>query len=212
MLTLYSYYRSSASYRVRIALSIKGLDYETSPIDLHRGGGDQKTAAYLALNPHGRVPALRLDDGRVLTQSMAILEYLDELRPNPPLLPRDLVTRAEARAVALMIVADIHPLLNLAPVGFLRDRLGGDAATIQGWYAHWISDGFGSIEAMIRPGRFCFGDTPSLADICLVPQVFNARRNGIDLSPFPRIVAVDAACTALPAFAAAHPSRQPDAK
>ncbi len=204
---LYDYFRSSAAYRVRIALNLKGVPYRQVAIDLHRDGGDQKKPGYLAVNPHGRVPALELPDGRVLTQSMAILEYLEETRPQPPLLPVDPAGRAEVRAVAMTVVADIHPLNNLSAVSYLRDRLDQGAGPIQSWYSHWIMEGFRALEAMVRPGPFAFGATPTLADVCLVPQVFNARRYNVDLAAFPRIVAIDAHCNALPAFAAAHPSR-----
>lgn len=208
---LYSFFRSSAAYRVRIALSLKGIPYETAAIDLNREGGEHNLPHYRAVNPHGRVPSLQVDDGRTITQSMAILEYLEEAYPTPSLLPGDLVHRAEIRAVAQIVVADIHPLNNMSPTGYLRDRLGQGPEAIQAWYAHWISSGFRGIEALMRPGPFAFGASPSLADVCLVPQVFNARRFNVDLTPFPAIVAVDAHCATLPAFAAAHPARQPDA-
>jgi maleylacetoacetate isomerase len=207
---LYSFFRSSAAYRARIALSLKGIPYETVPIHLPRG--DQRTPEYRAINPHARVPALELDDGTVITQSLAIIDYLETTHPEPPVYPRDPVMRAQALAVALTITADIHGVAGLIAVAYLRDRLGQDEKATAGWLAHWYAEGFRTVEKLIAGGSFCFGDRPSVADICLVPQVFNARRFNLDLSAFPKIVATDAHLTKLPAFAKAHPSVQPDAE
>ena len=159
-----------------------------------------------------RVPALKLDSGEVLTQSLAIIEYLDEIHPQPPLLPRDPVDRAKVRALAQLIACDIHPLNNVGPLRYLKNELGQDQAKIDAWYHHWVLDGFDALEAMIRPGPYAFGTEVTLADICLVPQVANARRLKVPLDRFPKIVAVDAACAKLPAFDKARPENQPDAE
>ena len=209
---LYSYFRSSAAYRVRIALNLKGLSYETIPIHLQKEGGQNLKPDYRAINPQMRVPALKLDSGEVLTQSLAIIEYLDEVHPQPPLLPRDPVERAKVRALAQLIACDIHPLNNLGPLRYLKNELGQDQAKIDAWYHHWVLDGFDALEAMIRPGPYSFGAEVTLADICLVPQVSNARRLKVPLDKFPKIVAVDAACLKLPAFDKARPENQPDAE
>jgi maleylacetoacetate isomerase len=207
---LYSFFRSSAAYRARIALNLKGIAYETARISLTRG--DQHKPEYREVNPQGRVPALELDDGSVITQSLAIIDYLEVTHPEPPIYPRDPVMRAKSLAVALTVAADIHGIASLLAVGYLRDRLGQDETATAGWLAHWYADGFRAVEALIEGGSYCFGDRPSVADICLVPQVFNARRFSLDLSAFPKIVATDAYLTKLPAFAKAHPSAQPDAE
>ncbi len=213
MRTLYTYFRSSAAWRVRIALAHKGLPYEAAPIHLLRDGGEQKSARYLALNPQGLVPALA-DGAEVLSQSLAICEYLDERYPDTPaLLPADLLARAKVRALAYAIACDIHPINNLRVLQYLKGKLGHSQDEVDEWYRHWIRTGFVGLEAeLARLGsqRFCVGEALSLADICLVPQVFNARRFQLDLSPFPHIVAVDAALSGLAAFADTHPSRQPD--
>ena len=209
---LYSYFRSSAAYRVRIALNLKGIPYETVPIHLIKDGGHNKRPEYRAVNPQMRVPALALDDGEVLTQSLAIIEYLDETHPQPPLLPRDPVERAKVRAFAQVIACDIHPLNNLGPLRYLKNELGQEQAKIDAWYHHWMLEGFEALEAMIRPGPYAFGADVTLADICLVPQVANARRLKVPLDRFPKIVAVDAACLKLPAFDKARPENQPDAE
>ena len=209
---LYSYFRSSAAYRVRIALNLKGIAYETAPVHLVRDGGEQKTPAYKAINPQMRVPALELDDGTILTQSPAILDYLEEVHPSPALLPGDPVARARIRAVADIIGCDIHPLNNLPVLGYIKTEFGQDQAAVDRWYAHWITVGFEAIEQLIDPGQFAFGDTPGLADVFLVPQVFNARRFKVPLEAFPGICAVEQACLALPAFADAAPDNQPDAE
>lgn len=208
---LYSYYQSSAAYRVRIGLNLKRIRYEIRPIDLGKDGGENRKLTYLVINPQGKVPALTLDDGRVLLQSLAILEYLDERIPLPPLLPLDITERAHARTVANIIACDIHPLNNSAVRSFLRHQMKADKDAIRKWSLHWLTEGFRAIESIIDGANFCFGDQPTLADICLVPQVFNARRIDMDLSPFPKIVAVDRRASILPAFAAAHPLAQPDA-
>ncbi|MEZ5788259.1 MAG: maleylacetoacetate isomerase [Xanthobacteraceae bacterium] len=209
---LYSFFRSSAAYRVRIALNLKGLAYETVGIHLSKDGGRHRSAEYRAINPQMRVPALRLDGGEVLTQSLAIIDYLDETRPDPPLLPRDPVVRANIRAVALTVACDIHPLNNTAPMNYLKTTLGHGQAEVDTWYAHWITLGFEAIETLMRPGPYAFGAEVTLADICLVPQVYNARRFKVALDRFPQIRAVDAACQKLDAFARAQPESQPDAE
>ncbi|GEO14989.1 maleylacetoacetate isomerase [Microvirga aerophila] len=205
---LYTYFRSSAAYRVRIALNLKGVAYESMPVNLLKG--EHRDEAYRVVNPHGRLPALDLGD-TVLVQSPAILEYLDEVYPEPPLLPGDPVQRARIRAVASLVGCDIHPLNNLAVLSYIKRQLGHDQATVDEWYAHWIHQGFEAIETMIEPGPFAFGPHPTLADIYLVPQIFNARRFNIPLDAYPNIVSVEAACAAQPAFQEAAPARQPDA-
>ena len=207
---LYSFFRSSAAYRVRIGLNLKRVAYETRPVDLSKDGGEHKKLTYLVINPQGKVPALALDDGRVLVQSLAILEYLDEKVPFPPFLPRDHVERAHVRGVADIIACDIHPLNNVGVQNYIRAEFGADDAAMERWCVHWIMEGFRAVEALIDGAAFCFGSRPTLADICLVPQVFNARRLKMDLSPFPKIVAVDKRAKALEAFAKAHPLAQPD--
>jgi maleylacetoacetate isomerase len=209
---LYSYFRSSAAYRVRIALNLKNIAYETVPIHLIKEGGRHKSAEYRAINPQMRVPALELPGGDVLVQSLAIINYLDETFPEPPLLPADARTRAHVRAVAEVIACDIHPLNNLAPLNYLRDPLGHDQDAVRAWYHHWILEGFAAIEKMIKPGPYAFGAAATLADVCLVPQVANAQRFKVPLDRFPNIVAVDTACRQLPAFDKARPENQPDAE
>jgi maleylacetoacetate isomerase len=209
---LYSYFRSSAAYRTRIALNLKGLPYETVPIHLTRGGGVQHSPEFAAVNPQKRVPALALDGGDMLLQSLAMIEYLDEVHPEPPLLPQDPVARAKVRAVAQIIACDIHPLNNLASLNYLRSAFKADEAAISAWYRHWVMAGFEAIERLIRPAPYAFGASVSLADICLVPQVFNAHRFKVPLDRFPAIVAAHTAASSLPAFDAARPERQPDAE
>ena len=209
---LYTYFRSSAAYRVRIALNLKGLSYETVPIHLSKDGGQQFTPEFKAINPQMRVPALALDNGETLIQSLAIIEYLDEAFPTPPLLPADPVARAHVRALAQVIACDIHPLNNTSPLFYLKNELKHDQAAINVWYANWVTVGFEAVEALLRPGPYAFGGEVTLADICLVPQVANARRFKVPLDRFPKIVAVDAACLALPAFDKARPENQPDAE
>jgi maleylpyruvate isomerase len=209
---LYTYFRSSAAYRLRIALNFKGLTSEVISIHLQKEGGQHKKPEYRAVNPQMRVPALKLDSGEVLTQSLAIIEYLDEIDPQPPLLPRDPVERAKVRALAQLIACDIHPLNNLAPLRYLKNELGQEQAKIDAWYHHWILEGFAALETMVRPGPYAFGSAVTLADVCLVPQVYNARRLKVPLERFPTIVAIDAACGKLAAFEQARPENQPDAE
>jgi maleylpyruvate isomerase len=211
-LKLYSYFRSSAAYRVRIALNLKGISYEMVPIHLTKDGGRQHTPEYLAINPQARVPALVVPSGDVLTQSMAIIEYLDETHPEPALLPADAVARAKVRAIAQAIACDIHPLNNLIALQYLRRQLKQEQPEIDAWYHHWVIDGFAAIEAMLGPGPYSCGTKVSLADVFLVPQVANARRLKVPLDKFPKIVAADAACLKLPAFEKARPENQPDAE
>jgi maleylpyruvate isomerase len=209
--TLHGFFRSGAAWRVRIALNLKLLPVEKVAYHLRRG--EQKSGDYLRLNPQGLVPALELEDGTVLTQSLAIIEWLDENWPDPPLLPADSLARARVRAFALAIACDIHPIQNLGVLMKLRG-LGHTEAEANAWARDIITDGLTACEklAPAHSGAFLFGDTPSLADICLVPQIANARRFGVDLAGLPRLLAVEAACAALPAFADAEPSKQPDAE
>jgi len=211
---LYDYFRSSAAYRVRIALNLKGLAPERVFIHLRKGA--QRNEDYLAVNPQGLVPALVTDDGTVLTQSLAIIEYLDELVPSPPLLPGKAVDRARVRSLALAIACDIHPIDNLRVLRYLLHTVGVEEAQKDAWYKYWIDIGLEALEISVAgnpaTGRFCHGDTPTLADVCLVPQLANARRVDMDLSPYPTLTRIEAACQALPAFAAAAPGKQPDAE
>jgi maleylacetoacetate isomerase len=212
MLKLYTYFRSSAAYRCRIALNLKGLTHETVFVHLIKDGGQHTKPAYRALNPQALLPTLE-HDGKVITQSLAIIEYLDEIQPQPPLLPRDAGERAKVRAFALAIACDIHPLNNLRVLNYLKGPLGHDQAAVDAWYRHWVETGLAACEALL-PGdgsKFCFGDEPSLADACLVPQIYNARRFNADLSAIPRLVAIEEACGKLTAFAQAAPEAQPDA-
>jgi maleylacetoacetate isomerase len=209
---LYSFFRSSAAYRARIALNLKGLSYETVSVHLTKDGGHQFRPEFKAVNPQMRVPALELDSGEVLTQSLAIIDYLDELQPQPPFLPADSLERARVRSVAQTIACDIHPLNNTGPLKYIKSTLGKDQPVIDAWYHHWILLGFDAVEAALRPGPYAFGPQVTLADICLVPQVANARRFKVPLDRFPKIVAVDAACLKLAAFDQARPENQPDAE
>ncbi|VVD70181.1 maleylacetoacetate isomerase [Pandoraea terrigena] len=215
MSTLYSYFRSSAAYRVRIALNLKGLDYETVPVHLVRDGGEQRKPAYRALNVNGLVPTF-VDGGVNLHQSLAIIEYLEEMHPTPALLPADPMARAQVRALALDIAADIHPIDNLRVLRYLKHDLGVTDAQKDAWYVHWVVEGFTSLEARLAAqssqGKFAVGDTPTLVDCCLVPQVYNANRFKVDMTPFPRIAAVNAHCLTLDAFRRAAPEAQPDAE
>ncbi|MGV3653172.1 MAG: maleylacetoacetate isomerase [Noviherbaspirillum sp.] len=217
---LYSYFRSSAAYRVRIALNLKGLAYDTVPIHLLNGGGEQFSPEYRKLNPEALVPALIDEslpaDGNVLTQSLAIIEYLEETHPQPPLLPADAAGRAHVRSLALAIACDIHPLNNLRVLRYLVRNLKVSEDDKNAWYRHWVEQGLGALETRLaadrRTGKFCFGDTPGLADCCLVPQIFNAQRLNCDLSGMPTLLRINDACSALDAFAAAAPGVQPDAQ
>lgn len=215
---LYSYFRSSASYRVRIALHLKGLAYETVPVHLLNQGGEQFLPEFSALNPQSQVPVLE-EDGHYLTQSLAILEYLEERFPTPALLPADPLLRARARQLALAIACDIHPLNNLRVLRYLKRDLELPDEKKNTWIAHWIKLGFAALEQQLsatgstdKPrGRFCIGDTPGLADCCLIPQMFNARRFEVDMTPYPTLVSIEQACEALDAFRLAAPGAQPDA-
>jgi len=211
---LYDYFRSSAAYRVRIALNLKGVAPERASVHLRRGA--QRAEDYLTMNPQGLVPALVTDSGDVLTQSLAIIEWLEESYPQPPLLPRDAPGRARVRALSLAIACDIHPLNNLRVLNYLTGTLGATDAQKDGCYRYWCDVGLEALETQLAreasTGPFCHGDTPTMADICLVPQLANARRVDLDLSPYPTLLSIETACTALPAFAAAAPHRQPDAE
>jgi maleylacetoacetate isomerase len=205
---LYTYFRSSAAYRVRIALNLKGVAYDSLPINLLTG--EQREEAYRAVNPQGRVPSLDIGTA-TLIQSPAILEYIDEVYPEPPLLPVGAVNRAKVRAIASLIGCDIHPLNNSGTIAYLKKRLGHDQAAADEWYAHWVREGFEAIEALLGPGPYAFGARITLADVYLVPQVFNARRFNVSLDAYPKIAAVDEACSRHKAFQDAAPASQPDA-
>lgn len=213
MTTLYGYFRSSAAYRVRIALNLKDLAYDQAPVNLVKG--EQRGGDFLAHNPQGLVPLLVTDDGVRLTQSLAICEYLEELHPTPALLPEAPAERARVRALAQLVACDIHPLDNLRVLKYLVHELKVDDEAKLAWYRHWIVQGFDALETMLSreagSGDFCHGDTPSLADVCLVPQAFNAERFECDLSPYPRIRRIVDNCRALEAFRRAAPDAQPDA-
>ena len=212
---LYTYFRSSAAYRVRIALNLKGLPYDVVPVHLVRSGGEQRFPDYLALNPAGLVPTLD-DDGVVLTQSLAIIEYLDERHPDPTLLPGDAIERARIRALSQMIACDIHPINNLRVLRYLKHEFAVSDAQKDDWYRHWVEVGLEAVEAMLaddpRTGTFCHGDTPTLADCCLVPQVFNARRVNCDIAALTTVLRITEQCEALDAFQRAAPAAQPDAE
>jgi maleylacetoacetate isomerase/maleylpyruvate isomerase len=212
---LYNFFRSSASYRVRIALALKGLSYEYRAVHLSRGGGEQRAPEFCKINPSSLVPVL--EDGSVsLTQSLAIIEYLDELHPEPPLLPASSSERARVRALALSVACEIHPLNNLRVLNYLSQELGASAEAKAQWYRHWVALGLEALEAEIAQspfvGAFCHGNTPGLADCCLIPQLFNARRFECELKGYPRLLAIEENCLALDAFRAAAPERQPDAE
>ena len=215
MSTLYTYYRSSAAYRVRIALNLKGMPYTAVPVHLVKDDGQHRSAAYRARNPQALVPAFELEDGTVLTQSLAIMEYLDEVQPEPALLPADAIGRARVRALAQAIACDLHPVNNLRVLQYVSQQLGISAEQKDAWYRHWVATGLQGLEALLADhpstGRFCHGDTPTLADCCLVPQLYNARRFQCPLDAYPTIQRIAAACETLPAFQQAAPEVQPDA-
>jgi len=208
---LYSYFRSSAAYRVRIALNLKGIAYETAAVNLIKEGGQNLRPEYRAVNPQMRVPALVAPGGEVLIQSAAIIEYLDETHPEPPFLPKHPIARAQVRALAQIVACDIHPLNNTGPLRYLKNQMHQEQGAIDAWYHHWVRLGFEAIEQLITGAPYACGDKVTLADIFLVPQVANARRLKVPLDKFPKIVAVDSACLALPAFDRARPEHQPDA-
>jgi maleylpyruvate isomerase len=212
---LYTYFRSSAAYRVRIALNLKGLDYEAIPVHLLRGGGEQLQEQYRSINPSGLVPAFQ-DDYITLTQSIAILEYLEDAHPQVPIMPKDAAERARVRELAQIIACDIHPVNNLRVLRYLVHELGVSEEQKAEWYRHWLVGGLEVLEKHLArdpsAGPLCHGRTPTIADCCLVPQVFNAQRHGIDVSIYPNIARINAQCIEIPAFVAAHPSNQPDAE
>jgi maleylacetoacetate isomerase len=202
---LYDYFRSSAAYRVRIALNLKGVAYERREVHLVKG--EQRSAEHIARNPQGFVPALDIGNGRMLTQSLAIIEWLDATHPEPRLLPADPLARADAMARALLIAADIHPVNNLRILKRLETQFGADEAAKADWYRHWVAEGFAALEALAGDGPFLGGDAPDVSDVLLVPQMYNARRFELPLDAYPKLVAADAAASALEPFAAAHPDR-----
>lgn len=205
---LFTYYRSTSSYRVRIALALKGLAFDALPVNLVRDGGEHHQPDYRAINPQGRVPALKLDDGEVIIQSMAIIEYLEEFSPEPALLPDALLDRARHRQIAALIGCDIHPLHNVAVLNRLRG-MGHDEGDVTAWIGHWINQGFAAVEALIGDADYCFGAV-GLADVHVLPQVYAARRFNVDMSPYPRICRVEALALQHPAFQTAHPDAQSD--
>ena len=212
---LYSFFRSSASYRVRIALNLKGIAYEQAPIHLRRGGGEQFGAAYRALNPQALVPTLE-DGGKILTQSLAIIEYLEEKQPQPALLPKDPADKALVRSMAMIVACEVHPIQNLRVLNYVKKEYNQTDEQVNRWAQHWIDLGLSALEEMLaaqpKRGKYCWGNAPTLADICLVPQLGNARRYGCDLSRYTNILAVEKNCAALPAFIDAAPDKQPDAE
>ena len=213
-LRLYGYWRSSAAYRVRIALNLKGLEYESVPVHLVRDGGEQHKAQFLEINPQGLVPVL-VDGERIIRQSLAIIEYLDELHPAPPLFPSTSRDRARVRALALTVACDIHPLNNLRVMQYLERELGVAEAQRLAWMRHWMAEGLAAVEAQLEghpsTGEFCEGELPGFADCCLIPQLYNAQRFGMDLSAYPTLLRIQASCQALTAFREAAPEAQPDA-
>lgn len=212
---LYTFFRSSAAFRVRIALNLKGLKHELRPVHLLKNGGEQHGESYKHLNPQQLVPTL-VSDGRPITQSLAIVEYLNEIAPEPPLLPKEAVARARVRQLALAVACDIHPLPNLRVVQYLKQRLGADEGAVLAWQRHWMAEGFAALEAQLSgdaaTGAFCHGNDPTLADICLVPQLFNGRRWKLDMTPYPTLLRIEETAYKLAAFAAARPENQPDAE
>jgi maleylpyruvate isomerase len=211
-LKLYTYFRSSAAFRVRIALNLKGLPYE--PRFVHLAKGEHRAAPYAEVNAQALLPTLELDDGTRLTQSLAIIEYLDEKYPRPRLVPEDPLARARVRSLALLIACEIHPLNNLRVLQHLKRALGQSQEQVDAWYRHWIGDGLAKLEAEVsgHKGKFCHGDSPTLADCCLVPQIFNAQRYSSDLAPYPATMRIFDACMKLEAFSRAQPSKQADAE
>jgi maleylacetoacetate isomerase len=209
---LYTYFRSSAAFRVRIALNLKGLAYD--PVFVHLAKGEHRKPEYAAVDPQALLPTL-VDDGQALSQSLAIIEYLEEKHPEPPLLPRDAHGRARVRSLALLIACEIHPLNNLRTLQHLKRALGQNEEQINSWYRHWIADGLAKLEADLgrgASGKFCHGDSPTMADCCLVPQIFNAKRYQSELAPYPKVMRIFDACMKLEAFDRAQPSKQPDAE
>ena len=209
---LYSYFRSSAAYRVRIALNLKGIAYETTPVHLIKDGGHNKRPEFRAVNPQMRVPVLVTPAGDVMIQSLAIIEYLEETHPQPPLLPKDPIARARARALAELIACDIHPLNNVGPLRYLKREMHQEQSAIDAWYHHWVIEGFEALEALVEPAPYACGTEVTMADVYLVPQVNNARRLKVPLDSFPKILGIEAACLKLPAFDRARPENQPDAE
>ncbi len=209
---LYTHFRSSAAFRVRIALNLKGLAYE--PVCVSFAKSEHRQAAYAAVNPQALVPALVLDDGTRLNQSMAIIEYLDEAHPQVPLVPKERLARARVRSLSYLVACEIHPLNNLRVLQHLKRALGQTEDQVNAWYRHWIADGLGKLEAELttQKGRFCHGDSPTMADCCLVPQIFNAKRYNCDLVPYPTTMRVFEQCMKLEAFDRAQPAKQPDAE
>lgn len=215
MLELHEFFRSGASFRVRIALNLKGLEYRHVSVHLRRNGGEHRAEAYTRLNPQQLVPTL-VDDGHPIIQSLAIMEYLDDIRPEPALLPKEPLERARVRALAQVVACDMHPLNNLRVLQYLQKELGQDEAGVNRWVHTWQAAGFESLEGLLagdgRTGRFCHGDSPTLADVCLVPQVFHAERFGFDVSRYPTVWAIHQRCLELEAFQQAQPDKQPDAE
>jgi maleylacetoacetate isomerase len=213
-LTLYDYWRSSACYRVRIALNVKGLRYTRKPVHLLNNGGEQHSAEYRQINPQEAVPAL-VDGARVIRQSLAIIEYLDEVKPDVPLLPSAARDRAHVRGMALLVACDIHPLNNLRVMKYLEHELALDQAARERWMRHWMEEGFRALETILADdlatGAYCHGEAPTMADACLIPQVYNAKRFNVDMTPYPTILRINEQCLSLPAFDAARPETQPDA-
>jgi len=211
---LYTFFRGSSPFRVRIALNLKGLAYDSASV--HLAKGEQRKPPYAAINPQSLVPALVLDDGQVLTQSLSIIEYLDETHPQPPLLPKDALGRARVRMLALIVACEIHPLNNARTLAHLRKAMSQTDDQVNAWYRHWVADGLAKVEASLNhfpgTGRFCHGDSPTMADCCLVPQVFNAKRFECDTKPYPTVMRIFDECMKLEAFDRAQPAKQPDAE